>query len=100
MKKPYTKNKKKTKNDEWEKSGLNCTMPVKSVRLKKESQLDRIERKLDELLKQQPTINITQPGTWTMPWPCPTIAPEQPTRTHVGTNGDPTIYYSSNGGSR
>lgn len=98
--KPYTKNKKTTKNYEWEKSGQNCTMPVKSVRLKKESQLDRIERKLDELLKRQPIISITQPGTWTMPCPYPTIVPEQPTRTPVDPYGNPTIYCSSNGGTR
>lgn len=74
--------------------------PKKRTVSRRQTQLDRIERKLDELLSRQPTINITQPGTWTMPWPYPTIAPEQPTRTHVGTNGDPTIYYSTNGGSR
>ena len=45
-------------NDEWEKSGQNCTRPVKSVRLKKESQLDRIERKLDELLKRKPETQV------------------------------------------
>ena len=98
--KPYTKNKKNAKNYEWEKSGLNCTMQVKSVRLKKEYQIDRIERKLDELLKRQPTINITQPGTWMMPRPYPTIVSEQPTRTPVDHYGNPVVYCSANGGPR
>ena len=99
MKKPYTKNKKKTKNDEWTTSGVGLPRAV-TVRLRKETQLDRIERKLDELLKRQPTINITQPGTWTMPCPYPTIVPEQPTHTPVDPYGNPTIYCSSNGGTR
>lgn len=94
MKKPYTKHKKNAKKPDLAEGQW------KPGEYKDETQLDRIERKLDELLERQPTINITQPGTWTMPWPYPIIAPEQPTRTHVGTNGDPTIYYSSNGGSR
>ena len=65
---------------------------------RRQTQLDRIERKLDELLKRQPTINITQPGTWTMPCPYPTIVPEQPTHTPVDPYGNPTIYCSSNNG--
>lgn len=97
--KTYTKNKKKTKSDEWTASGVGLPRAV-TVRLRKETQLDRIERKLDELLKRQPTINITQPGTWTMPYPYPTISPEQPTRTPVDPYGNPTIYCSSNGGAR
>ena len=67
---------------------------------RRQTQLDRIERKLDELLKRQPTINITQPGTWTMPCPYPTIVPEQPSRTPVDHYGNPKIYCTSNVGTR
>ena len=93
--KTYTKHKKNTKNDEWEKSGLNFTMPVKSVRLKKESQLDRIERKLDELLKQQPIAISPQPGQWIVPH----RPPEEP---HYPTDpfGQPVPYAVSMGGTR
>jgi hypothetical protein len=93
--KPYTKNKKKTKNYEWEKSGLNCTMPVKSVRLKKESQLDRIERKLDELLKRQPIVLSPQPMQWIVPR-CPSEEPRYPTDPF----GHPVPYGVSCGGTR
>ncbi len=101
--KTYTKHKKTAKNDEWDKSGLNCTMPVKSVRLKKESQLDRIERKLDELLKRQPTINITpRPGEWHVPYQVNTTTPS-PTEQHrypTDTFGQPVPYAVSMGGTR
>ena len=95
--KPYTKNKKKTKNYEWEKSWLNCTMPVKSVRLKKESQLDRIGRKLDELLTRPYGAPAMIP--FNGPWqPSPWF--HEPSRTPVDPYGNPTIYCSSNGGTR
>ena len=40
-------------------------MKKPKTKSRRESQLDRIERKLDELLKRQPVINITpHPGEW------------------------------------
>ena len=96
--KTYTKHKKNTKKPDI--TGAEWKMLEEIGQYKTESQLDRIERKLDELLKRQPTINITQPGTWTMPCPYPTIAPEQPTHTPVDHYGNPTIYCSSNGDAR
>ena len=92
--KTYTKHKKNDKNPDLAEGQW------KPGEYKDETQLDRIERKLDDLLSRQPTIYITQPGTWTMPCPYPTIDPEQPTHTPVDPYGNPTIYCSSNGGAR
>ncbi len=57
MNKPYTKNKKKAKSAEWTTSGVGLPRAV-TIRLKKESQLDRIERKLDELLSRPLVWNV------------------------------------------
>lgn len=96
MKKPYTKNKKKTKNDEWTTSGVGLPRAV-AVRLRKETQLDRIERKLDELLTRPYSAPASIP--WNGPWqPSPWFS--QPPRTPVDPYGNPTIYCSSNGGAR
>lgn len=96
MKKPYTKNKKKTKNDEWTASGVGLPRAV-TVRLKKESQLDRIERKLDELLKQQPIAISPQPIPILWPVPrCPSEEPRYPTDPF----GHPVPYGVSCGGTR
>ena len=97
--KTYTKHKKNAKNDEWEKSEQNCTMPIKSARLKKESQLDRIERKLDELLSR--AAIITPPGQWSCPrpiyWPNPPeTEPDFPRDVH----GHPIPYGVTFGGAK
>lgn len=68
---------------------------------RRQTQLDRIERKLDELLKRQPVINITpRPGEWYVPYqintttPSPTEQPRYPTDPF----GQPVPYAVSMGG--
>lgn len=60
----YVKNKKNTKNLKWRRA------PVGKPTTKRQTQLDRIERKLDDLFSR-PTVQILppSPGTWTVPEP-------------------------------
>lgn len=91
--KPYTKNKKKTKSDDWTTSGVGLPRAV-TVRLRKESQLDRIERKLDELLTRPycaPTpVPWSQPPM-PQPWYYNPNAPHHP----VDHYGNPIVYCST-----
>ena len=96
MKKPYTKNKKNTKSDDWTTSGVGLPR-AGTVRLRKETQLDRIERKLDELLAMGPFYPVpwSQPPM-PSPWYNNQNAPHPPTD-HYGI---PVVYCSANGGAR
>ena len=92
--KTYTKHKKKTKNDEWTASGVGLPRAV-TVRLKKETQLDRIERKLDDLLSRQPIVLSPQPVQWIVPH----RPPEEP-RYPTDPFGQPVTYAVSMGETR
>ncbi len=89
--KTYTKHKKNDKNPDLAEGQW------KPGEYKDETQLDRIESKLDELLTRPYSAPASIP--WNGPWqPSPWFY--QPTRTPVDPYGNPTIYCTSNGGTR
>ena len=93
--KTYTKNKKTAKNDEWTTSGVGLPRAV-TDRLRKETQLDRIERKLDDLLSR---IVYAPPPQWNVPgfWLNPPRREEEPSYPRDWF-GNPVPY--ANGGAR
>lgn len=69
--------------------------PKKRTVSRRQTQLDRIERKLDELLKRQPIVLSQQPAQW--------IVPHRPPEEHrypTDTFGQPVPYAVSMGGTR
>lgn len=97
--KTYTKHKKNTKKPDI--TGAEWKTLEEIRQHKKETQLDRIERKLDELLSWPA---VTPPGQWVVPYPCdpmpigpvdpswPTTRTDRPVRYPVGPFGDPIPY--------
>lgn len=87
--KNYTKHKKNDKKPDLAEGQW------KPGEYKDETQLDRIERKLDELLKRQPIVLSPQPVQWIVPH----RPPEEP-RYPTDHRGQPVPYAVSMGGTR